>query len=553
MKIYYKPFLLLAAAAMISCNDLLDIKPTTFVSEAVIWDDKALIDQFVANTYGSLVCGFNRATQGPGQDWSAAMGGNFDSGTDDFDGKFDANVNQFNTGEITAQSTPFVQEIWSSNYKIIRKCNMLIEGIPGVSDNVLTPEEKARYEAEARFLRAFCYFDLAKTFGKAPLILHAQEIDEDLLVKPTDFEGLVGFIAGECDNYYKSLYKEVPADQYGKASQGAFLALKARALLYLASPLNNSGNDIQRWVDAAEAADDVRKLNLYSLYRTGSTPYYSQAFDKTAANKEIIFARRFQYQEITHNIHMMWSYDSPDNPRGSWNGLYPTQNLADAFETTDGKPITDPTSVYDPENPYANRDSRFYQTLIYNDSVWEGKTVRFDINQPNANCGRCGYGLKKFIEEHIGPDSDLYTGAYAQDNDWPYFRYAEIQLNYAEAMNEALSAPDDKVYEAVNDVRTRSGQPPLPAGLTKEEMRDRIHNERRVELVLEEHRFFDLRRWKDADHLRETVKGMTVQYDDAQDKFIYTIVDIEPRSFSEAYYYLPVPLSEVEKNPLLND
>ena len=208
--------------------------------------------------------------------------------------------------------------------------------------------------------------------------------------------------------------------------------------------------------------------------------------------------------------------------------------------------------VYDPENPYANRDSRFYQTLIYNGSEWEGKTVRFDINQPNANSARCGYGLKKFIEEHVGPDSDLYTGVYAQDNDWPYFRYAEIQLNYAEAMNEALDAPDDNVYDAVNDVRTRSGQPSLPDGLTKDEMRERIRNERRVELVLEEHRFFDLRRWKDAAHLRETVRGMTVQYDETEDKFIYTIVDIEPRSFSETYYYLPIPQSEVEKNPLLN-
>lgn len=552
MKTINKTILIIAAACLVSCNDLLDIKPTTFVSEAVIWEDKALIDQFVANTYGSLVCGFNRNTQGIGQDWSAAMGGNFDSGTDDFDGKFDANVNQFNTGEITAQSTPFIQQIWTSNYQIIRKCNMLIAELPRVADDVLNQEERSRYEAEARFLRAFCYFDLARTFGKAPLILHAQEIDEDLLVAPADFAELVKFISDECDSYYESLYKEVPADQYGRASQGAFLALKARALLYLASPLNNPENDRQRWIDAANAADDVRKLNLYSLYRTGGTPYYSQAFDKSAANKEIIFVRRFQYQEITHNIHMMWSFDAADNPRGSWNGLYPTQNLADAFETVDGKLITDPTSVYDPENPYANRDSRFYQTLIYNGSEWEGKTVRFDINQPNANSARCGYGLKKFIEEHIGPDSDLYTGVYAQDNDWPYFRYAEIQLNYAEAMNEALEAPDDNVYDAVNDVRTRSGQPSLPDGLTKDEMRERIRNERRVELVLEEHRFFDLRRWKDAAHLRETVRGMTVQYDETEDKFIYTIVDIEPRSFSETYYYLPIPQSEVEKNPLLN-
>jgi len=553
MKTIHISILLLSAAGLFSCSDLLDIKPTTFVSEAVIWEDKALIDQFVANTYGSLVCGFNRTTQGPGQDWSAAFGGNFDSGTDDFDGKFDANVNQFNTGEITAQSTPFTQQIWTSNYQIIRKCNMIIEALPQVSDQVLSPEERERYEAEAHFLRAFCYFDLAKTFGKAPLIAHAQKIDEKLSVAPTDFEGLVRFISEECDEWCESLYKEVPADQYGRASQGAFLALKSRALLYYASELNNPGHVRQRWADAAEAADAVRKLNIYSLYRLGETPYYSQAFDKTANNKETIFVRRFSYPEITHNIHMQWSFDAADNPKGSWNGLYPTQNLADAFETTDGKPISDPTSIYKADDPYANRDKRFYQTLICNNSSWEGKTVRFDINRPNDWGGRCGYGLRKFIVEYMGPDADLYSGMFAQDNDWPYFRYAEIQLNYAEALNEALDAPNAAVYDAVNDVRTRSGQPELPAGLDQAQMRERIRNERRVELALEEHRFFDLRRWKEADKLRETIKGMTVGYDEGQGKFIYTPVDIETRSFSESQYYLPIPQSEIEKNPLLKN
>ena len=107
MKEIFKPlFILLAAISMTSCTDMLDIKPTTFVSDDLIWQDKKLIDQFVANTYGTLVCGFNRNTQGWDQDWAAAFGGNFDAGADDFDGKFDANVNQFNTGQITAQSTP---------------------------------------------------------------------------------------------------------------------------------------------------------------------------------------------------------------------------------------------------------------------------------------------------------------------------------------------------------------------------------------------------------------------------------------------------------------
>ena len=147
MKEIFKPlFILLAAISMTSCTDMLDIKPTTFVSDDLIWQDKKLIDQFVANTYGTLVCGFNRNTQGWDQDWAAAFGGNFDAGADDFDGKFDANVNQFNTGQITAQSTPFIDEIWKSNYSIIRKCNLIIAAVPDTKDVVLTPTEKKYYD-----------------------------------------------------------------------------------------------------------------------------------------------------------------------------------------------------------------------------------------------------------------------------------------------------------------------------------------------------------------------------------------------------------------------
>lgn len=560
MKNIFKPlFFMLAVLSMTACDDILDIKPTTFVSDDLIWKDKNLINQFVANTYGTLVCGFNRNTQGWNQDWSASFGGNFDAGADDFDGKFDANVNQFNTGQITAQSTPFIEEIWISNYNIIRKCNMLIEGIPTTEDVVLTPDEKKYYEAEARFLRAFCYFDLAKTFGKAPLITRAQQLEDDLLVAATNFEGLVKFITDECDSYANNLSLTVADNMKGRATRGAFLALKARALLYLASPLNNPSNTSERWIAAANAAQEVMKLGIYHLYRVGSYSYGSLFFDKSNANEEIIFERRFQYPDLTHCIHMQWSLDPADTDHGSWNGLYPTQNLADAYETTDGKLISDPTSIYNAQNPYSNRDSRFYQTLLYHGSIWEGSTLLMHkhLQNPNwsGNClpsnyrARCGYGLRKMIQEYNGGAADLYSGAFAQDNNWPYFRYAEILLNYAEAQNEALPAPDKSVYDALKEVRARAGQPELPAGLSQSEMRIRIRNERRVELCLEEHRFFDLRRWKDAETLRAPIMGMTIEYDGSTNHF--KPVKIEDRAFNEANYYLPIPFNETQKNPNL--
>lgn len=558
MKKYKNLLLALFVALASGCSDMLDIKPTSFISDEAIWEDKVLIDKFVANTYGSMLCGFNRCTAGFGQNWSMSWAGNMDSATDDFASVSDSPIyTQLNKDAITAQSCPFVSEIWIQEYLVIRKCNTIIERVAGVDDKVLTAKEKLRIDAEARFLRAFCYFDLGRTFGKAPLILKAQNLEEDLLVAPSPFAEIVEFVKDECDLYADNLPLTYPEEEAGHATKGAFLALKSRALLYLASPLN-SEDDARKWDDAAVAAQAVMDLHVYELYKVGETPYRSMEFDKTAANKEVIFERRFSFPEAPHNIHMMWSLDAED--AGSWNGLYPTQNLVDAYETIDGKLIDDPTNtMYDAQDPYSNRDARFYQSIIYNGSTWETYLMSMVTNtvdpSKNGSCkprlgkARCGYGPKKFIEE-LDPSTNIY-GGYAQSNNWPYFRYAEVLLNYAEAKNESLSVPDESVYNVVNEVRARSNQPNLPTGLSKEEMRKRIKNERRVELLLEEHRFYDLRRWKDGNVLAEPIMGMNIYNNNITLK--YEISKVEDRVFTGEHYYLPIPLSEQEKNPLLKE
>ncbi|WP_368111849.1 RagB/SusD family nutrient uptake outer membrane protein [Bacteroides nordii] len=540
------------------CSDMLDIKPTTFISDEAIWEDKNLINQFVANTYGSMLCGFNRCTAGYEQDWSMSWAGNLDAATDDFASVSDGPIyTQLNKDAITAQSCPFVEEIWSQEYKVIRKCNIIIERAPGVEERILSATEKKRVEAEARFLRAFCHFELARTFGKAPLIVKAQSLTDELQVAPSSFADIVKFVKEECDLYADNLPLSYSDDEAGHATKGAFLALKSRALLYLASPLNSS-DDSRKWADAAQAAQDVMDLDIYKLYKLTDTPYRSMAFDKTAANKEVIFERRFTFPEAPHNIHMMWSLDAVD--AGSWNGLYPTQNLVDAYETVNGKLTTDPTNtMYNKQDPYTKRDARFYQSIIYNGSTWETHRMSMVTNtvdpSKNGSCkpqlgkARCGYGPKKFIEE-LDPSTNLY-GGYAQSNNWPYIRYAEVLLNYAEAKNEELAAPDPSVYLAINEVRSRSGQPDLPSGLSKIEMRERIKNERRIELLLEEHRFYDLRRWKDGDVLAEPIMGMNI-YDDNV-TLRYEVSKVEDRIFNGTHYYLPIPLKEQEKNPLLKD
>lgn len=541
-----------------ACSDLLDVQPTTFISDEALWKDKNLIKQFVANTYGSMLCGFNRCTAGYGQDWSMSWAGNLDAGTDDFASVADSPIyTQLNKDAITSQSCPFVQEIWLQSYKVIRKCNIIIESIPAVSENVLSSEEKNRLESEARFLRAFCHFELARTFGKAPLILKAQSLEDELKVAPSSFNEIVDYIKEECKLYANYLPEKCAEVDNGHVTKGAFLALNSRALLYLASPLYNQ-DDKKKWEEAANAALAVMNLNVYELYKKGDTPYRTMQFDKSLDNKEVIFERRFTFPEAPHNIHMMWSLDGQD--AGSWNGLYPTQNLVDAYETTNGMAIDDPQNdMYDAQNPYANKDARFYQSIIYNGSTWETQLISMVTNtvdpsknglcKPRIGKARCGYGPKKFIEELV-PSTNLY-GGYAQSNNWPYFRYAEILLNYAEAKNEALATPDASVYKAINAVRNRSGQPNLPDHLSKEEMRKRIKNERRVELLLEEHRFYDLRRWKDGDVLAQPIMGMNI-YDDNV-TLRYEISKVEDRVFTGEHYFLPIPLDEIQKNPLLKD
>lgn len=519
----------------------MDVEPTTFISDEAIWEDSSLINQVVANAYGALLCGFNRETANDGWNWAYAWAGNLDSATSDFASHSDAPLIDLATELYTSATCPMVSEIWEQQYILIRRCNTIIEEITGVSDSVLSEEERLDIEAQTRFLRAFGYFELARTFGKAPLILEAQDITDDLLVAPSTFDEIIDFIVEDCDACYQNLPLTVEADDLGRVTQGAFLALKARALLYQASPLNTA-DDTEKWVAAYQAAEDVMDLGLYDLYKSGDTPFYSVCFDDTTSNTEFIFERRFSFPDAPHNIYMMWSLDVDATSR-SWNTLYPTQNLVDAYETLEGY-------TYDPQNPYANRDLRFEQSILHHGSQWQTTEVNIapsGASSIQTNRARCGYGLKKFIEE-LAPGISVYY-EYAQSNNFPLFRYSEVLLNYAEARNEALDAPDQSVCDAVNQIRSRAGLANLTTSLSKDEMREKIRNERRLELLLEEHRFYDLRRWMDYDTLNESIKGVSVSEDG-----VYTYNDaVETRNFTGTYYYLPIPYEEQTKNPLLAD
>jgi hypothetical protein len=266
-------------------------------------------------------------------------------------------------------------------------------------------------------------------------------------------------------------------------------------------------------------------------------------------NKEVIFASTAAAQNIVE------SNNAPVGFTGALGRTNPTQNLVDAFEMANGKPITDPTSGYNPANPYANRDPRLALFIITNGSTFKTGTLSRAVetfeggldNLPtNVNSTKTGYYMRKFLSEAATYN---ITGAAQRRKPWVFFRYPEVLLDYAEALNEA-AGPSAEVYNAVDLIRVRGGLATLPIGLSQVQMRDRIRNERRVELCFEEHRFFDVRRWKIAeDVFNQPIQGMKITKTGTT--LTYTPFVVETRVFKAANYYYPISQTEINKAPAL--
>ncbi len=389
--------------------------------------------------------------------------------------------------------------------------------------------------AENRILRSYFYFELIKRYGDVPLVTKVLSQKDNTKIPRTPFNEVVNYIVSEIDYIKDSLqtnWANFDDALNGRITQGAALALKSRVLLYAASPLHNPNNDIEKWKAAAGAAYDVMRLNIYSLDANYRNLFLS---DNTAKSKETIWALR------TGEANDVEKRNYPIGTPGGNTGVTPSQNLVDAYEYK-GTP--------DPANPYANRDPRLEFSIVTNNSNWNGRTIQAyaggtdDPAKPNTS--RTGYYLKKFLNDNL----NLVQGQ-TQLRSWVYFRFAEILLNYAEAMNEAYGPDNVGSYnitarQAVDMVRARANvqMPPVVAA-TADEMRDRIKHERRIELVFEGHRWWDLARWKDAeDYLNKPLRGVKVTNNNGV--FTYNYFNVENRVFVAPKMYLyPIPQSEI--------
>jgi len=537
---------LLATIANSCKQDLLDVYPSDAVSDVTAFTDIKLATRVLTNIYGTLPNGFSRRDQNPADaGWSRGMSA-FAMAEDDAEANNLASSTHGLNAGVLPTTWAYAEDIWVQNYAVIRKANSFMERIDAVPGEATL---KARMKAEAQFLRAFSYAELIKCFGGVPLILEAG-LPEEAIVARNTYDECVAQIVKDCNEAAAVLPTVMPPAELGRATKVAALAVKARILLYYASPLNNAGNTASRWSDAAAAAKAVMAFGPppgsgeYGLY----SDYY-RLFMEKAGNKEIIFARKFQNPSInpSDGARNKWYMSVPGVNDGAWGGFCPTQNLVDAYEMKNGLPITDPGSGYNPQSPYTNRDSRLDKSIVHQGSIYKGGIIIETYRGGNTNntnrldSPKTGYGLMKMV------DTSKYGAAGNADNDWIFLRYAEVLLNYAEAQNEAVG-PDASVYDALNQLRTRAGQPGVTPGLTQATMRDRIRNERRVELSFEEHRFFDVRRWKlGSTYFAEPIRKVQIERTSGG-TLIYSYPKWEDRVYKDFQNVMPIPQSEIDKN-----
>ncbi|TFF38181.1 RagB/SusD family nutrient uptake outer membrane protein [Mucilaginibacter psychrotolerans] len=560
----YSFFLLLFLMASCKKDGFLGQTTTSNLTEETVFKDSANTVGFLAGIYANVNFSFaaNRFTYGFG-----TPNGGLDAASDE--------AEVFNSGGSTAlawetgtiNAAVATDDAYRKSYTNIRAVNQLLKNLPKSPINTFT---KTQMKAEARFLRAWYYAILLKHYGGIHLVGDSiYNYTDKIPAARNTYEQCVNYIVAELDAAAQDLPTTQTGVGYGRASKGACLALKARVLLYAASPLFNGqrlsgtknadvlgypSENKERWKAARDAASAVISLNAYTLYTDNSTPGIGfQTVFTMRFNTEYIFP----YMSGTGNVDLENLYQPPS--RTGQYGAFPLQGLVDAFPMKNGKAITDATSGYNPQDPYAGRDPRLDFTVIRDQTLLQNR-LQSGLSPVNIYQGT-------FNGVPTGPDAvhrGTVTGYYgnkmlapsAVANDFihrtdrvlPLIRYSEILLSYAEAANE-YEGPTNLVYAAVEAIRQRAGLSPyqLPVGLSQADMRQAIRNERRIELAFEEQRFWDVRRWKIAD-ATDNIQTTGMEVNRTGTAVTYTIFPVRKRNFRTAMYLWPIPQSEVAKS-----
>ncbi len=573
MKQNWKKILLATATLAIfaSCADKMDYNEYKIYDEDYIKETYGRVSGFMSTIYQDIDYDF-------GNNFSGAM---LSSATDESEYATSGNtIEDFYNGAWSPSNSK--SWLWTKYYEGISYCNLFLEEFndltfPSYEWNDTYAKQIYSYhnfQWEARWARAYFYFGLVRQYGGVPLKVTNLGADESNQLKRNTADEVFEFINQECDAIKDSIIPDytqlgdmaMANPETGRANQLAVLALKARAALYHASPLFNPSDDKELWHKAALAQKEL--LDSAEAQGRHLCNKYENLWSETAyidaqPYSEIIFS----YRLAASNTFEIWNF--PTGVEGGNGGNCPTQNLVDAYEMqATGLPVTDPNSGYDASNPYVGRDPRFEATIAHNgtgtgsstDPYWptyNAQPLETYYNgrngQPLSKGTPTGYYLKKYCNKSV----DLRTSKVnTKKHQYILFRLGEFYLNYAEAVYRYLGSPyatsaefPMSAAEAVNKVRARVSMPNLPTTLSNDEFWERYKNERMVELAFEGHRFYDVRRWKEADKYFKSITEMHITKND-DESLTYTRKEVQ-RQWDDKMYLFPIPLSDILKNPNL--
>lgn len=484
-------------------------------------------------------------------------------------------AHKFNAGTVPAEwlsNNAQGEDIYSNHYITIRKAFTLLERIGQVPD--APSSEKERIKAEAKTMIAFEYFELMKRYGGVPLVTkRLNPTKDDVNLKRAPLADIYGYIITLLDEAIASpsFAAHYEGLEFGRLTKAFAYGLKARAALWIASPLFNTTTpympfgennalicmtnyDASRWQTALQYAKDAISYCEANGFAIVNTP-----------DTEKNYTISYQYRPGQGNTEAIWATVQVSNPsmnywlpRGTpfsgYQANMPTQNMVEKYQNRDGSytnwnsPVTTPAN--DPTAPYRNLDPRFAQTVMYNGcTVYPGAIYdNYDHENPALN-GKNGPAKSSsqfahMIRKHVSGYEDRALTKVTWQPLCMQMRLTELYLIYAEAMNETLASPDVQVLEKINIIRARSGMPGIPGGLSREQMREKIQNEWAIEFAFEDYRFFDLKRWKLGDVFKGPIYDLHVKKMN-NNTTVYTKYKFEDRPFFEWYYLHPLPPSEV--------
>lgn len=578
-----------------SCNDdFFDQVPNDRLTIEQVFEKQAYSEKYLATIYSFIRDESHRTSGVP-----------WDPCSDDLDVTYDRGTEYpsflMNLGKWSASSGYY--QYWTHYYKGIRSATYFMQHIGENKEmiaNGLT-QRISQYRNEARFLRAWFYYCLLRQYG--PFVIIGDDVipgdldnsDVRMHLPRSPYDECVQYIVDELDALVASENMELnfttqSENDYGRATKGMCMALKSRVLLLAASPQfngnpayvnvkNNDGTplfsttyDPKKWEKAANAAKAVIDLGEYSLYKVYNKnnqldPYLScRNVMLDAWNSEVIMVRM-------NNSLQHWERSASPRQFSGYESMGVTQQLVDAFRMKNGKPITDESYtetgyssaaykddvsgwVYAPagvRNMYVNREPRFYVNVAFNGAYWIGdqKTqIQLYFTGSSGKKGSWDFPRTGYIGiKNVSPSSNPKTPTYVKR---PYvmMRYAEILLNYVEALNEySPGHPDIETY--LNMIRERGGIPAVDQNLNQDQMREQIRLERRIELSLEQLRYFDTRRWLIAEQTDGgPFYGMNVDAGNGfKDDAFYTRTVFEKRVFRKEFYLFPIPQSEIDRDP----